>query len=338
MRLRDCVASAALAFIFICLQVPHAAMSQEIWFAPPAAAVDTRLHRAVDLMDLFTPAAPWQQAASKVKVFMLYGSHISHAPQEEVDRIIGDLNRRGISLALAIGVMNVGPKATNPPCGGLGLVEGYGTPRLARAVSEKVKRAGGSIRLIAMDEPVWFGHYANGKPGKQATCHSSIGHILELIKEPLAVYAEEFPNVLVGDTEPVGVAGQDRWKDDFSAWVNGFRNQTGHSLAFIHLDIPFNHPGAETFAVDFYNEAARLKQQGLITALGIIYNGTGTDSSDEEWIRSAKQHIRLMEDKHGLHPDQAVIQSWDAYPQHLLPETSPGSLTGLVNYYAGRVK
>lgn len=335
---RFSAATVAAAIMFICLQLPHPARSQEIWFAPPAAAVDTRLHRAVDLMDLFSPEAPWQQAASKVKVFILYGSYVSHAPQDEVDRIVGDLNRRHIPLALAIGVMNVGPRDTNPPCGGLGLVEGYGTPRLARAVSEKIKHGGGSIRFIAMDEPLWYGHFANGKPGKQPTCHSSIGQILDLIREPLAVYASEFPNVLVGDTEPVGVAGQDHWKDDLSAWANGFRTETGHPLAFIHLDIPFNHPGAEGFAVDMYGEAAKLKQQGLIGAIGIIYNGAGMDSSDEAWVTDAKEHIRVIEDKHGLHPDQAVIQSWDAYPQHVLPETSPSSLTGLVNYYAGRTK
>lgn len=338
MRHQYRAASVALGIMFISLQLSRTALAQEIWFAPPAAPVDTRLHRAVDLMDLFSPDAPWQQAASHVKVFMLYGSYLSRAPQDEVDRIVGDLNRRRIPIALAVGVMNVGPKATNPRCGGLGLVEGYGTPKLARAQSEKIKKAGGAIRFIAMDEPLWFGHYFKGRPGGQPGCHSSIGQILELIKEPLAVYAEEFPNVVVGDTEPTDIAEQDHWKEDLAAWVSGFRNQSGRPLAFVHLDIPFNRPGEEGFAVDFYRQVEKLKQQGLVTAIGVIYDGTPTDSSDEEWIRDAKEHIHLIEDKHGLHPDQALIQSWQAYPQHVLPEGSAGSLTGLINYYAGRAK
>ena len=81
-----------------------------------------------------------------------------------------------------------------------------------------------------------------------------------------------------------------------------------------------------------------LKHQNLIGAIGVIYDGKASDSSDESWIKDAKGHIHLLEDKHGLHPDQVLIQSWQAYPQHVLPESSPGSLTGLVNYYARRVK
>ena len=38
------------------------------------------------------------------------------------------------AIALETGVMNKAPKPV-PACGGLGLVEGYGTPQLARANS-----------------------------------------------------------------------------------------------------------------------------------------------------------------------------------------------------------
>jgi hypothetical protein len=316
----------------------YSARAQEIWFGPPAAPSDSRLHRAADLMDLFKPDAPWQDAASHIKVFKLYASYLSGAPQEEIDTIVADLNRRHIPLALEVGVMNVGPKSTNPPCGGLGLVEGYGIPKVARANSEKIKKAGGVIRFIAMDEPLWFGHYFKGRPGGQPGCRSSVDQILELIKDPLSVYAEEFPNIIVGDTEPTDIAEQNGWKDDVSAWVTGFRNHMGRPLAFMHLDIPFNRPGEEGFAVEFYRYAERLKQQNLIGAIGIIYDGKASDSSDESWIEDAKEHIRLLEDKNGLHPDQALIQSWQAYPQHVLPESSPGSLTSLVNFYARRSK
>jgi hypothetical protein len=327
-----------LGILFISLELARPALSQEIWFAPPAAPEDSRLHRAVDFMDLFSPDAPWQQAASHVKVFMIYGSYLSRAPQHEVDRIVGDLNRRGIPLALAVGVMNVGPRARHPACGGLGMVEGYGVPSLARNQAGKIKRAGGAIRFIAMDEPLWFGHYFKGKPGGQPGCHSSIQELLQLIREPLAVYAEEFPGIVVGETEPTDIAEQDHWKEDVSAWASGFRNQYGHALAFTHLDIPFNRPGEEGYAVDYYHYIEKLQQQGLIGAIGVIYDGTPTDSSDEAWVLDAKEHIHLIEDKHGLRPNQALIQSWQAYPQHVLPESSAGSLTGLVNYYAARVK
>jgi hypothetical protein len=331
-------ALAALSMMLSGLLPIAAVHAQEIWFSPQAAPPGSRLHRAVDLMELFKPDAPWQEAASHLKVFKLYASYLSGAPQEEIEAIVADLNRRHIAIALEVGVMNIGPKATNPLCGGLGQVEGYGTPQLARANSEKIKRAGGSIRFIAMDEELFFGHYFKGRPGGQPGCQSSVAQILELIKAPLSVYSEEFPGVIIGDTEPTNIAEQNHWKDDVLEWVRGFRDATGQPLAFVHLDIPFNRPGEENFAVQFFRYLEELKQQRLLGAVGIIYNGTPADTSDESWTQDAKEKMHLLEDNDGLRPDQVLIQSWTEFPEHALPDSSAGSLSGLVNYYVGRTK
>jgi hypothetical protein len=189
-----------------------------------------------------------------------------------------------------------------------------------------------------MDEPLWYGHYFKGRQGTQRGCQSSIDQILELIKEPLNVYMEEFPNIVIGDTEPTDIAEQQRWKEDVSAWANGFRKAIGHPLAFMHLDIPFLRPGEEEFAVEYFQYMETLKQQQLVSAIGVIYDGTRADASDESWTQDAEQHIHIIEDKHGLRPDHVLIQSWMAYPQHTLPESSPGSLTALVDFYARRMK
>jgi hypothetical protein len=53
-------------------------------------------------------------------------------------------------------------------CGGG--VEGYFAPDQTAALAAKLKRAGGTLQYIAMDEPLWFGHYYNEKNA----CHSSI--------------------------------------------------------------------------------------------------------------------------------------------------------------------
>src|SRR5450631_4494865 len=173
----------------------YSAQAQDIWFAPPAAPASSRLHRAVDLMDLFKPDAPWQEAASHVKVFKLYASYLSGAPQEEIDNIVADLNRRHIPLALEVGVMNVGPKSTNPPCGGFGQVEGYGTPEWAKSIAQKIKKAGGIIQFVAMDEPLFYGHYFKGRPGRQPGCQSSIDIVVGLVEAPLNVFIAEYPNI-----------------------------------------------------------------------------------------------------------------------------------------------
>lgn len=311
------------------------AQAQEIWFSPQAAVANSPLSRAADLMDLFKPDAPWQQAASHVKVFKLYASYLGHAPQDEINTIIADLNRRHMAIALEVGVINIG-FAPRPPCGGLGLVEGHGTPEWALSISKKVKDAGGFINYIAMDEPLFYGHYYKGPPGHQPGCQSGIDQVANQIVAPLNVFIEQFPNIAIGDTEPTGIAERDNWKDDELAWARAFQKVMGRPLAFVQMDIPFARPGEERFAVEYFRYMENLKQQKLIGAIGIIYNGTPQDTDDETWVKDAKEHVRLLEDKDGLRPDQVIIQSWTPNPTHALPDSSPSTLTGLVNFYAQR--
>lgn len=106
--------------------VERAHEDREIWLGPQSLPPKP-LAQDADFMDLFQPNAPWEVAASHTGVFKLYASFLAHASQEQVNAIVSDLNRRGIVIALEIGVMNVN-FTPPPPCGGLGIVEGYGTP------------------------------------------------------------------------------------------------------------------------------------------------------------------------------------------------------------------
>lgn len=88
----------------------------EVWLGPQSPK------RAVDYLDMFTPDAPWKQAAAHVIVFKLYEGYPIDAPQAQVDEIVADLNRRHIPIALEGGLMNFGEGSANPPppCGGMG--------------------------------------------------------------------------------------------------------------------------------------------------------------------------------------------------------------------------
>jgi hypothetical protein len=72
-----------------------------------------------------------------------------------------------------------------------------------------------------------------------------------------------------------------------------------------------------------YGYAEGLIKQGLLGEVGIIYNGNADDATDAARVQSARNHVILMERDFGLHPDQAVFQSWASHPTHALPETSP---------------
>jgi hypothetical protein len=305
----------------------------EIWIAPQASVPPSPLHRAVDFLDMFDANAPWGNAARAVTVFKLYGSYLEHAPQDQVDKIVKDLNRRHIAIAVEAGVMN-SPEGIEPTCGGPA-VEGYSTTARAKLISKRIKSAGGSIAYIAMDEPLWFGRYYKGRPGKQPGCRLSVDQVIDLAMPVLQAYREAFPTVRIGDVEPSGVAYQPEWQNDLRQWLRGLRDRLGSSISFMQLDVPFAAgPQQVTAALRFYNQLDALRAESLVGKIGIIYNGTSKDRTDKEWIDSAKSHIRLFEHDYRIHPQQAVIQSWTLRPTHALPETNPESLTGLVLDYA----
>jgi hypothetical protein len=57
------------------------------------------------------------------------------------------------------------------------------------------------------------------------------------------------------------------------------------------------------------------------------------DPSDAAWAQAAREHVILMERDYGLHPDQAIFQSWHGHPTDAMPETSPDTLGSLVDFY-----
>lgn len=311
---------------FLSLAAVASVRAQEIWLCPNSAS---------DFAAMFEPNAQWQAAAAQVGVFKLYGSFLAHAAQGQVDAIVAGLNRRHIPIALEAGVINVNFKP-KPACGGLGYVEGYGTPDEAHAISKKIKHAGGVIKYIAMDEPLFYGHYFKGKPGGQPGCQSDIEQVAALSVGTLAAYRQEFPDVVVGDIEPADLAREVDWAQDLEAWATAFKKHAGGPLAFLHLDVPFPREDSEQSAVKLYREAETLKRRQLLGKIGIIYDGNPGDTSDLQWVANAESHIKLLETHYGLRPDQAVIQSWHPHPTHAMPDSSSDSLTSIVSFYAAR--
>lgn len=310
---------------------PAGPPNPEIWLAPQG--LHPSRPQAADFMAMFEPNAPWQSAASHTQVFKFYAGYLLHLTQEKADIIVGELNRRGLAIALESGVINVPP---NPPsgCGGWGNVEGYGTVAMARRISQLIKAAHGTIKYIAMDEPLYYGHYYTQGAGKGAGCHTSIPDIVQLSKQTLDAYMDEFPRVLIGDIEPpLFVDGQPDWQGDLSSWAQQLRVALGHPLAFLHLDVEWNLPKGVPDALTVYDFGQELHQRGLLERVGIIYNGTLRDTSDDAWVKAARDHVLIMEGQHKLRPDQVVFQSWNPHPTHAMPDAAQDTLTSLVTFY-----
>jgi hypothetical protein len=75
--------------------------SPEIWLSPQGLPSGF-LAANDDFMEMFTPDAPWKEAAAHTQVFELKATHL-HTSQDQVNAIVADLNRRHIKIALSVG-------------------------------------------------------------------------------------------------------------------------------------------------------------------------------------------------------------------------------------------
>jgi hypothetical protein len=141
-------------------------MATQIWLA---GGVDPSRWHKPDFLDLFQQDAQWSDVAGSISVFKTTNSFILQAPEDQVRLMIEWLQRRHIALAVDVGLLN----GAGSGCGKG--IEGFAMPRMPTAVAERVKRLGGSLAYIAMDEPLWFGRYAT----KKGACHWEIGSVLQ---------------------------------------------------------------------------------------------------------------------------------------------------------------
>lgn len=292
----------------------QAAETRLVWFAPmvPAGQTPLKTPGIKDYHALFTPDAPWQKAKSRIHVFQLPTSIILHLPDDQLEKIFAFLKENDIELGLAYGML--------PSDQGCGLgVEGFQPPRMPTLIATKVKKLGGTIRYIAMDEPLFFAHQFKGKNA----CRWPVEKIAREAAANIRQFRAVFPDVIIGDIEPHTHLGTALLKE----WIDAYRQATGTPLAFFRLDMIWREPIAEKT-----REVVNLLKQENIP-LSVIFNSRGDIKSDEEWQTSATRNIAEYRAAGLPEPDHVVIQSWRPYPTRVLPETDPHTLSWLVNYY-----
>lgn len=286
----------------------------EVWFSP---AFSFAGHTgSVDNQDLFDDSAGWSEARARVNVFKIATHTLNQMPDDDLAKMLSSLDRHHIALALEYGMLT--PSET---CGKG--IEGFSPPKMPTHVSNRVKTLGGRIRYIAMDEPLFYGHYSN----RPNSCHWSTDMVAQVAAENVKQFREILPDAEIGDIEPVNNIKSADWLEQVRNWIEAFRKETGAPLAFFHDDMIWREPiAARTNAL-----TAILGSQGI--RFGVIFNSRDDVGSDQEWFDSAKRNIGEYRDSSLKAPDQIIIQSWRPYPTHVLPESSPLTLTHLVNYY-----
>ena len=278
-----------------------------------------------DYMDLFRPDAPWTRAASELKAFEIGTQFGLYSTDVQLRSVIDDLKRRHIRLAVELGVLTAHDRC------GRG-IEGYASPNAVENLANRIKKFGGQIDDVAMDEPGWFGHISKGlvKNPDAVTCQDSIPYLIDQIAPKIAILREIFPDIEIGDIEPV-TGKSPSAVDDVMTFAELFQKKTVRPLAFIHADLAWNTNWGPVLG----NMANHLRRQGL--RFGVICGGGGSEvkgeeaRTNEQWVRTAIQRCHAMAANPSIRPEDFVVQSWEPLPTKMLPETDPGSLTYEVN-------
>jgi hypothetical protein len=286
------------------------------WFAPlpPLAVVEGRLFTGSDdYIKLFTPEAPWETAAGQVQVFKLYGEWVGYASESQLKQVVEDTQRRGLALAMEFGPLD-------PEGCGQG-IEGFSGVSYAVDAAKRIKAAGGTLHLLAMDEPYYYAHFYDGPNA----CHWTPEKIAAEIDQFAKSMKTVFPEILIGDTEALaGPAGEQAYLD----WMQTFREVNGYDMAFLHLDIDWSRP-------NWAQEVKSIVQSGKMTGVpvGIIYTGNAFDENDEKWLSAAGERVKKLELDLGVQPNHILFQSWNDKPDFVLPETAPFTFTNFINTY-----
>jgi hypothetical protein len=266
-----------------------------------------------DFLALFQPGAPWPTAASKVQVFKVSTQFVMQSPDADVITMIRGLHDRGIALAVEGGFLY--------GAGGCGRgMEGFAAQHIAAALATRIKKLGGEIAYVAMDEPLWFGGLHVNHVG---ACHWQIPQIVAQVAEGVAELRRIFPQARVGDIEPIGHADFD-WPGEIAAWSAAYRAAVGVPLAFIHADVAWT----QAWQAPLKAVAASAHAEGI--PFGVIIDSDRPDTVDAAWTDHATNNLRAVRTVLGGTPDHLIFQSWTAAPSRFLPDTQAGTLTNLV--------
>ena len=296
------------------------AVTPQIWFGPLPGWNDLPYVGSTDYKALFDANAAWPRVAGRTHVFKFYTQWITHpahlggATDAELRRELAALRARDIAIAIENGPLT--------PEGGCGVnVEGFGGAQLALRAIGRIASLGGTVRYIALDEPLYFAVFDDGKNACHWTVEKTAREVARYVREVHAVY----PSIVIGDIEPLAGDGT---AARYEEWMAAYRKAAGAPLPFFHLDLDWDRADWSASALQLQAYA-----RGHGVRFGIIYN-SALASSDAEWLAAAQARILTNELDGAGPPDDAIFQSWTDHPDRALPERGPITFTHLIADYA----
>jgi hypothetical protein len=147
-----------------------------------------------------------------------------------------------------------------------------------------------------------------------------------------SIFRQAFPSAQFCDAEPIAFPLSGGWTSTILQWTKTFQSATGVPLACFQADVQWTGPWQQQLS------ELKTRLHGAGIKLGVMYTGNGNARTGLEWVQQSVQRARAVEANPATAPDQALLQSWMRQPDHMLPETQPGTMTNLVLEYAQRRK
>lgn len=271
--------------------VPTPMPANLVWFAPNMGSTD--------YADLFTMPQNWSVARAKINVFKFYTQNLLDDPCD----ICGKNTLQTFIRADAFRKLNEWNLATAIE---VGAVKEWGCTgeqefRVADTVIRNVQLNGGTVGLLAMDEPL-IG-------GQQVTS----GHTCGLDPEQIANATEYFinhiqaryPGMVIGDIEPYPYYSV----SELEQWITTLKTH-GVTIAFFHLDVDLERVRVEKHDVsaDLRTLSTFCKQRGI--PFGVIFTSNWQAAgSNHAYYDSTMQWIHTVNDAIGA-PQHMIFQSW----------------------------
>lgn len=295
----------------------QAAQSQQIWLEPRGP--DTHPVGAADWDELFKPSQQWDDVASKIDVFGITAGYVLKATAEELTAAAANLAEHNIAISIALQSI---AKSPGEACGNQ---EGYGAVTDSAGAAAKLHRLGIKVQYIELDEPLWFGHLSPDP----LSCKLTLPELAQRVSLNVNEYLRFSPDAVIGDIEPVPTVNmQQNWEEVTQSFYSHLEASIGKPIAFLHTDVAWRNPGWEAAlrSVAAFSHSTKRR-------FGVIYNGDGQDADGVSWVSDATGHYEDFESNNRLIPDEALFETWDPHPTHVLPETAEGTLSHVMRSY-----
>lgn len=302
----------------------------QIWFTPNLASVD--------MLDLFNQPEQWDSARSNIDVFKFYtvqvGSGgwgcVEHPAYDCGDNYLENfvdvqafskLGEWGIDIAIES--FFTGPIMSYDPveCSTSEYVHNLALSGSVNVI-ENVQSNGGTVRYLAMDEPIrqWYPQYYyiyTGKTDPRPCLVDSLGSLADHVAAYILQMQEWYPSVSVGHIELYPEVGIDQLKE----WIIALEAR-GVSLPFLHIDV--HGPRVDQYislginidvAADMLELKSFLEEHDI--EFGIIFFDTYYDSqywepgkyNDSTYYAGTMNWVNFVHDAN-LKPDHSIFQSW----------------------------